>query len=271
MTTLEITETQIPQRNPENLGATYLPIDEGDQLSFAASEADPSNNVFERATHLGHNALLNLRDRIAFPRRLGRILVTGLATVSGVGMTATSDASANTHLLNPTNTIVPIKSYYGTMLGQSATSPFRISRVELSAHSLLQAGSCVYDSNGTLYSPVKSTLDTPRGEDDTYCASKPGRHTTQMFTPRAKFISNPSMNFQPMLTQQGDKAALSAGAPATSHGLTTRMSIFLNNKKHRSEADVFYGRGTPPTSGKQLKELKFITHNLRETVRKLWY
>ncbi len=193
-----------------------------------------------------------------------------------VAQAATATGAANnTHPIKPSSTIIPIKSYYGTMLRQSSESPFRVQHLELSAHRLVQSGPCVYNTTAIRpfpIDPIESVEDTPKGETDTFCPAKPGGRTTHMFIPRGKIISNPSMNFQPILEQIGEQAASSVSLPPTSHGTSSRITINLNPKRHSGEADVFYSRSQPSAAGtKQLKELKFRTRGNKEAVAKVWY
>jgi hypothetical protein len=205
-------------------------------------------------------------------RRGSRLAITVAASVlAAASCTAIASASI-THLIKPASTIIPIKSYYGTMLGQSAVSPFRVQHLEVSAHRLVQSGPCVYDSNGIPTSPVKSIVDTPAGENDTYCASKPGGHTTHMFFPRGRIISNPSMNFQPILQQVGEQAANSVSLPPAGHGAPARIIINIYPHSHSSEANVFFSHSQLPAvvGTKQVRELEFRTRGSSEIVSRVW-
>jgi hypothetical protein len=183
-------------------------------------------------------------------------------------------AAANApHPIIPASTIIPIDSYYGTMLGPTGVSPYRVEQVALSAHQLVRAGACVYNSSGVRLGLVERTVDRPKGELQVDCPQMRGDRATTEFIPRSKLISNPSMDFQPLLEQLGTQAASSVQLPVNSSGTPLRVTINLNPKRHSGEADVFYSRSQPSAAGtKQVKELKFLTtRRHRETVRKVWY
>jgi hypothetical protein len=272
MRMLEAIETQMPQDGQNVLTPFDPSIGDVNQAAMAIPEASPSANIFDSAAHLGHGALSYLRDRITFPGTLSRSLAVGLAAVSGYGLAASRAVAHNTRPISPASTILPIETYYSTLLGPSnSVNPLRVQNLELSANRLTFSGPCTYDSNGIPISAVKSVDDTHAGQSVTYCASKPGGHTTHFFVPRDKLISNPSMNFQPILLKIGEQAANSVSLPPTGHGTPTQINISINPQSHSGEADVFYGNTQTTASTKQVKELKFLTHNHQETVRKVLY
>ena len=146
--------------------------------------------------------------------------------LAGAGATATGAAN-NTHPIKPSSTIIPIKSYYGTMLRQSSESPFRVQHLELSAHRLVQSGPCVYNTTAIRpfpIDPIESVEYIPNRP------AKPWRPHHPHVYPESKIISNPSMNFQPILEQIGDKLpALSASLQADG---TSRITINLYHNRY---------------------------------------
>jgi hypothetical protein len=193
-----------------------------------------------------------------------------MALISGL-MLATS-AAASAHLIRPFGMVIPINSYYGTMLQQSQWDPFRVDHVEVTAHRLERSGPCVYNSSGIELGNASATLDTPRGETDTFCPPTRGARTPRPeFTPRTKLISNPSMDFQPLLNKLGTQAAISVGLAAANYGTPTHITIHLNRAKHTGEAVVFYKRNPAASGTKQVKALTFVAGAHGETVGKAWY
>ena len=202
------------------------------------------------------------------PRRPRRLLI-GLLALAVSLMAATS---ASGHLVRPAGMVIPINSFYGSMLGQSANDPSRVDGVDVSAHQLIRSGPCGYNSSGIPNSPVERVVDTPRGETDTFCPPKPGGHATRSFVPRNKLAIPPSMNFQPLLDKLGTQAASSVGLAAASYGTAIRITIHLDRSKHTGVADVRYAQNPAAPGGtKQLKSLTFINGRNGETVEKAWY
>ena len=234
----------------------------------AVQPANQTASILNSAMEIGHSAVSYLTDRLTFSGKLSRELAVGLATVGGIEL-ATSEA-ALAHPAKPAGMIIPVNSYYGSMLGQSGYSPYRVQQVAISAHQLVRSGACVYNTSGIPIAPVERTVDTPKGESDTYCPPRFGGHSAHVFFSRDKLISNPSMDFQPLLQKLGSQAAQSVGLTAASHGLPSRIHISLGSNG-QSEADVFYARNIASTSTKQLKELTFRTSKHGGTVHKVWY
>lgn len=196
---------------------------------------------------------------------------SGAALVAVLVGSCLPASAASAHPLKPAGVVIAVDTFYGNMLEENGNFPRPEENVTISARQLVRSGPCVYDSSGITTSPAERVDDTPAGEGDTYCPPTLGGHTTHRFTPRAKLINNPSMDFQPLLNKLGTQAAESVGLASTSHGTPTDITISLNPKQQTGEADVFYARSQPATSTRQLKELRFVTHGHTETVRDVWY
>jgi hypothetical protein len=260
---------------------TYAPLiaSVGERAATSVGLDDTAHGratyAFDSATELDVTYALNSAATTRQLKQLRLHAQNGHESVQEVWYTGSNAKAATNapHPIIPASTIIPINSYYGAMLGQTGFSPYRVEKVALSAHQLVRAGACVFNSSGVRLGPVERTVDSPKGQLQVDCPQMRGDRATTEFIPRSKLISNPSMNFQPILEQIGNQAASSVSLPVnSSHGTPLRVTIHLNPKRHSGEADVFYNRSQPSAAGtKQLKELKFLTRGHRETVRKLWY
>ncbi len=196
---------------------------------------------------------------------------SGAALVAVLVASCLSALAANAHPLKPAGMVIPVETYYNIMLEENANEPHPIGHVEVRPRQLVLSGPCVYTSEGVSVSPSKRVDDIPAGQSTTYCAPKPGGHTSHSFIPRAKLINNPSMNFQPLLDKLGTQAVESIGLASISHGTPTSVTISVNPKHHTGEANVSYARGQVAHGTKSLKELTFAQHDGKEAVREVWY